>query len=94
MASGIETKLVQRRLMVPFTLGLITVVAVFAFLYIKSQDQHHDQIKKNLLDVSIRTFNNSLKDQSDSLSALASVLSFDKKLQHALKEQNRQQLLH
>jgi diguanylate cyclase (GGDEF)-like protein len=94
MADTIQSKFVQKRLLIPLTLALVALVIGFGFAFIKSQKNYHDKIKQDLLETSIKTLNNSLIDQSNSLSALAYTIARDNKLRLALKEQNRQQLLH
>ena len=93
MTDMIKGKLVQKRLLIPLTLILASLAVAFSFAFIQSQNSHHDQIRQNLLDTSMKTLHNSLIDQSNFLSALAYTIAQDKKLQLALKKQNREQLL-
>lgn len=92
MTDTIQAKLVQKRLLIPLTLVFVALFFGFGLAFIQSQKTHHEQIKQDLLETSIKTFNNSLTDQTNSLSALAYTIAQDKTLQLNLQEQNRQQL--
>ena len=89
MPDVIQAKLDQKRLLIPLTFVLVALGIGFGFTFLISQNTQHGQIRQDLLEASIKNFSNSLIDQTRSLSALAFTLARDKKLQVALKEQDR-----